>query len=396
MSEPVRVKRIEVKGLFGLYDHTIDLKMEDRVTILHGPNGVGKTALLRMVKAALATDPKRLSARPFDELRLQLSDARVLEITPEWYDRKERRWPPKELRYRVTKNASPSDNGQWEATFEVATGFFLPALVPPAWLEELSAQLPVRLVETQRVLMGESSPSPTVDWIARDLAAKIADCLSRYANESQEMTRTFLQRVLRTNGTGPSPEDIRVRVRAVQAELERLSALGLLHAGDEVQSSPVTDQEIEGADSGRLAMLTQYVADQEIALKAFQHLADRLQILEKALASKLEDKVVRPAQGDGLIATNKNGVRLPLSALSLGEQHIIVLFYEMLFLSPEGTLILIDEPETSMHVVWQKEMIEDIVTIAGLAMLDIVLATHSPYFINERTNLMVAMQTGVA
>ena len=257
-------------------------------------------------------------------------------------------------------------------------------------------QLPVRLVETQRLLRGESSLFPTVDWIAKNLAAKIADCLSQYANESQEMTRTFLQRVLRTNGGGPSPEDIRVRVRSVQAELERLSALGLLRAGDEVPSSPVTDQEIEGADSGRLAMLTQYVADQEVALKAFRHLADRLQILEKALASKFDDKVIRPAQGEGLIATNKNGVRVPLSALSSGEQHILVLFYELLFLAPEGTLVLIDEPEISMHILWQKEMVEDIVRIAAIAKLDVVMATHSPYIAGERSDLMVPMRAGAA
>jgi len=44
-----RIKRIEVVGLFGLYDHVIDLNLEDRVTILHGPNGVGKTVLLQMI-----------------------------------------------------------------------------------------------------------------------------------------------------------------------------------------------------------------------------------------------------------------------------------------------------------------------------------------------------------
>lgn len=42
----LRIESISVEGLFGLYDHTIPLNLEDRVTIIHGPNGVGKTKIL--------------------------------------------------------------------------------------------------------------------------------------------------------------------------------------------------------------------------------------------------------------------------------------------------------------------------------------------------------------
>ena len=41
MSNPEfrRLERIEVDRLFNVYDHRIDLKLDDRVTLLHGPNG---------------------------------------------------------------------------------------------------------------------------------------------------------------------------------------------------------------------------------------------------------------------------------------------------------------------------------------------------------------------
>jgi len=46
---PLRIFSIQAEGLFDLFDHQVDLESDDRVTILHGPNGVGKTMLLRMV-----------------------------------------------------------------------------------------------------------------------------------------------------------------------------------------------------------------------------------------------------------------------------------------------------------------------------------------------------------
>ena len=36
-SELLRLERVEVDGLFNVYNHYIDLNLDDRVTILHGP-----------------------------------------------------------------------------------------------------------------------------------------------------------------------------------------------------------------------------------------------------------------------------------------------------------------------------------------------------------------------
>ena len=40
-----RLQRVVVDGLFRTYDHEIELNLADRVTLLHGPNGVGKTSI---------------------------------------------------------------------------------------------------------------------------------------------------------------------------------------------------------------------------------------------------------------------------------------------------------------------------------------------------------------
>ena len=47
----MRVSEISVTGLFGIFNHHIPLTHSDRVTIIHGPNGLGKTMMLRMIAA---------------------------------------------------------------------------------------------------------------------------------------------------------------------------------------------------------------------------------------------------------------------------------------------------------------------------------------------------------
>ena len=88
----------------------------------------------------------------------------------------------------------------------------------------------------------------------------------------------------------------------------------------------------------------------------------------------------------------KDETTLPPEKLSSGEQHELVLLYELLFKVKPGSLILIDEPELSLHIAWQLEFLEDLQEITQLADLDVLIATHSPQIINDRWDLTVRLE----
>ena len=75
-----RLQRVEVDGLFGLYDHRVDLELNDRVTFLHGPNGVGKTTVLTMIDAVLTDRFDYFRRVPFKRLLLRFDDESKLEL----------------------------------------------------------------------------------------------------------------------------------------------------------------------------------------------------------------------------------------------------------------------------------------------------------------------------
>ena len=85
------------------------------------------------------------------------------------------------------------------------------------------------------------------------------------------------------------------------------------------------------------------------------------------------------------------GRKVPIEALSSGEQHQLVLFFELLFEIKENALILIDEPELSLHVAWQKKFVGDLMKIIDLNQFDVILATHSPQLISRWTDLVVEL-----
>ena len=63
--EPMRVSQISVKQLFNTFDHSIQLDLHGRITIIHGMNGLGKTTLLRMVKSLCGGRYRELQLVPF-------------------------------------------------------------------------------------------------------------------------------------------------------------------------------------------------------------------------------------------------------------------------------------------------------------------------------------------
>lgn len=79
---------------------------------------------------------------------------------------------------------------------------------------------------------------------------------------------------------------------------------------------------------------------------------------------------------------------IPLVALSSGEKKLLDML-AMLIFSYEHCTVLIDEPETSLHIMWQENLFDDIATIAKMNDLQVIIATHSPNIINDHLDAIV-------
>lgn len=67
--------------------------------------------------------------------------------------------------------------------------------------------------------------------------------------------------------------------------------------------------------------------------------------------------------------------------LSSGEKHIFSVFSNLVFNKKEKIHLLIDEPELSLSINWQKMFIEDITSFDKVK--NLIFVTHSPYVIPE-------------
>lgn len=111
-------------------------------------------------------------------------------------------------------------------------------------------------------------------------------------------------------------------------------------------------------------------------------------IIRSELAYKQME--IHPRYGYRFIAENKERTILRSDTLSSGEQHLIIMTYELLFKAPEESLILLDEPELSFHFLWQSNFLNNLQDIRELRpRLQWIICTHSPQIFGRKWDLSV-------
>ena len=116
---------------------------------------------------------------------------------------------------------------------------------------------------------------------------------------------------------------------------------------------------------------------------------NKLDLYERIVNQKLTFKKMKLSSSNGIEVVSDEGRNLSLSDLSSGEQEILVLFYKLIFES-DVNLLLIDEPEISLHIGWQKEIMENLKSVVNLNKnIQVIIATHSPQIISHNWDLQI-------
>ncbi len=90
----------------------------------------------------------------------------------------------------------------------------------------------------------------------------------------------------------------------------------------------------------------------------------------------------------GINVLSDIGDNIPLNKLSSGEQNLMILAYNLIFETSNNDILLVDEPENSLHMAWLENLLEDYIRIAKITGAQVIITTHSPTFIGSRENLV--------
>ena len=130
------------------------------------------------------------------------------------------------------------------------------------------------------------------------------------------------------------------------------------------------------ADMQRILQSPVLTKEYASRIDVFKRIIDRCEFANKRL--DINEKF-----GIRFVAHDELETKLSLDQLSSGERHIIIQVYELLFKAQDGTLVMIDEPELSLHMMWQMNYLKNLEEIINLRGFQCIVATHSPQIFNS-------------
>lgn len=203
----------------------------------------------------------------------------------------------------------------------------------------------------------------------------------RYSEVSSQLDSTFPKRLFNTT-IGISQGDYLKELEDIIVRQEKIQDYKLLN---ELKYSSA-----EYTESYSQALRV-YLQDTKQKLEVFDDLINRLDLFTEIINSKLNFKKIIISNENGLTVIKDDGTELDTSKLSSGEQQIIVLYYELIFGVKDKLTLLIDEPEISLHVAWQRELLKDFKKIIKMKNeeLSLIVATHAPQVIDNNWDLVI-------
>jgi len=413
------LQKIIIKKLFNRFNYNINLD-ENGITILTGPNGYGKTTILRIIKAFSTHDFLFFVALPFKEISFVLGNMSVFSIFKPKFSgldlemvidgkkivnitRNElKRVIHGPIKHHIYFNRNhyemkrePTLNGELHEEIKSMDGInrkkvnFLiqndlgNAKLLPTFYEVyyIDSQRLTKLKSTKRKGFEEASEKQLVENISEysnELKRHIFRAISTYSTKATELDSSFPKRLFSEKSTIDKKEFKKQvdTINVIQKILNKYKIIDI----QVVKPSKFRDEDAKA--------LFVYVNDTLEKLSVFNELLEKLRLFEDLINNgKFSFKTLVIDRDQGFNFFSEDHTPIALSDLSSGEKQQVILTYELLFKTEKSSIVLIDEPELSLHVAWQKEFINNLRLIQSINGFTSIIATHSPSIVDLKWEL---------
>jgi len=433
------VKMIQARGVLGEFNYLIDFTAEfphpanDRVKIIYAENGRGKTNLLRAVYYLLHANAESLQALieiPIRDLKIEfvngsfLKLARATDLDGAFTTTVSCPAPgggtiseeltlaidPTDFGSRMYKRVLSNKDNYLDYIERVQSLSRSTVFVgddrrvlssaddveastrPSAWERDVDiSSSRVRNTPSGRTLeVGETLDKVeraftrlTLEGIARDRPSHALGVYSQIT--SNVLTGTSVSLL-----AAKAREDLLVKSKALLLRGARFERYGLIRLQqvkqivEQLTTTRANDTRVKSLH-GIIDPYLSSLSDQMDSLAETQKLIDTY---VTAVNNFLDRKSMRFNAANGILLFDKHGKRLRPDNLSSGEKHLLLLLSNAVLATDHGSLLIIDEPELSLGLAWQRKLIPELLRCTEGSNVQFLVASHSMQIIGDLDGLV--------
>ena len=437
------ITRIKVNDLFGQYSYNLKDKVSrdgfaSKALLLYGDNGSGKTTILQLLFYLLSHIDEKGHKTRASKIRFSLFQVSFIDGTEVIASRKDLQ----DTFYSLTINrngrqiASCTYPDQEPSSYP---GVLSKELIPSYTrskkrtddhkhlleaLEELQLGL-IYLTDSRKVLstVDEADSSEerdhrfiySPDYIRfKATESNDAEQINRAVEQiSSWATRqafkgstrgeedvnsvyaTVIQRLASNNPSANiSIDGLITKLRAQEKRAEEFARFGLTKP---VKAQPIVDALAllnKTASTQALNLLEPYVSGIEKRLNALDPIREQLSSFTDLMNSFFgSGKSVTLNMNEGIRIVAKNSDELAPALLSSGERQLLYLLASTIVAKEKSHIFMIDEPEISLNVRWQRKLISALLDLTKDANIQFVLATHSVELLTQYEDCVLDLES---
>lgn len=414
--ETKQIKTILVEKLFGLYDYTLSIPVgsTDNVFILYGDNGTGKSTILRMVYHLLSSEPghahkTNLANIAFKSIEVLFDDGTSVKAdreddcddfvggytllyrdeTIELSCKATASWDDESRKNRVSFAGENSENRRnYHLILERLRGLNVFYISDKRNEEERSSADYFHYRRSPSEDPVEREMSLLHDWI-------VSQALDA-SKKGEEGTSGIYIKILsklgkkRQSGKSKTIDDIQKEIDELDEKTQLYVNMGFISSTDYKDVNAVLKKVHSDNQDIAAEILAPYIEIQNNRLDALDNLVATLSYFLDSLNDYLYKKRVIYSVNEGFKiyqATELNNKmlnerKLPkdnidMRKLSSGERQLLRLFSMVIRKSNFYPIIIIDEPEISLNIKWQRRLLSTLNFFVRNSRAQFVIATHS-------------------
>ncbi|MFC2045565.1 AAA family ATPase [Chloroflexota bacterium] len=419
------LNRVEIDGLWDALNLSIDF--HPNVNFLIGSNGSGKTTVINLISAVLNADFNTLDRLPFHSAELRLSQPQtnrkpIIEVikTPS-------KQPPFfGINYRIRDKTTEKpmdyslDSYEEQLSFrEYSPRSFRQISHRPniGILEHISrlvnfSWLSIHRSELRRRSREEAGYESTVDNKLNELSSDLIKYFSLLSRRGANLTANFQEKVFLSLIPAHDSEQIVSSVRQLNLEDEEKALIDIFHSfgfkdeafADNMRRQfellSVAREDLEAGKTtlklepfGAMIQATRIhslVQEWNQLLQAQQELYNTREIFLNTINTMLLHKNITISDNNELAVIMDNGPTLTINQLSSGEKQLLIILGEALLQEKRLWIYIADEPELSLHVSWQEQLVDNLLCVNPNA--QIIFATHSPDIVSHYDDCIFDME----
>lgn len=425
----LKISKIEVRKLFGVYNYNLQYTSSDvtydNLMILYGDNGTGKSTILRMINYLLSNKEKNghkseLANIAFESFLISFTDGSYIKA---FRENDEFNWLGKyAIEYNIKGKSDTfalqtnRDDERWfirlrDSHVEKQYYVLLDLLkdedilfisdrrkeldsMEHTSIEEFEAfysRMRIRRIEKREEEV-EHEIRLLQEWlINRALSA---------SKKGEEGTSNIYAKLIEQFSVNHSIEeneksldDIKTELKVIAKKAKPYVDMGFLNETDYKYLLQKIDNIQESKIDVVQAILTPYIETLNNKMMALNNLMEILSYMLESLSDYLHEKTISFSVADGFsIQHVKNGENVSFECLSSGEKQLLILFSKVIRNSSKCSFIIIDEPEISLNIKWQRMLMNTLNYFVSGNHAQFIIATHSFEILSKHVGNVVQLQ----